>query len=67
MEYENVNSTVNTKTGSAKYLYDINGKRSEKRALAGNTAWFSDRSAIINGEKMYRVATNEWVKASDII
>jgi len=67
LEYENVNSTVNTKTGSAKYLYDINGKRSEKRALAGNTAWFSDRSAIINGEKMYRVATNEWVKASDII
>jgi len=67
LEYENVNSTVNTKTGSAKYLYDINGKRSEKRALAGNTAWFSDRSAIVNGEKMYRVATNEWVKASDII
>lgn len=67
VEYETVNSTINTRTGNAKHLYDINGKRSEKRALATNTAWFSDRSAMINGEKMYRVATNEWVKAADII
>lgn len=66
VEYTPNISTIQTKTGTAKYLYDINGKQSGKRALASNTAWYSDRSATINGETMYRVATNEWVKASDI-
>jgi len=66
VEYQMDVSTVKTTSGSAKYLYDVNGKKSSDRALAANTAWFTDKSAMINGEKMYRVATNEWVKASDI-
>jgi len=66
VEYQMNVSTVKTTSGSAKYLYDVNGKKSSDRALAANTAWFTDKAAVINGEKMYRVATNEWVKASDI-
>ncbi|MGQ2375452.1 SLAP domain-containing protein [Companilactobacillus zhachilii] len=66
VEYEPAVSVISTTNGSAKYLYDIHGKRSSNRALSSNTAWFTDKLAIINGEKMYRVATNEWVKASDI-
>src|SRR5699024_1842899 len=66
VEYEAINKVVNTTSGSAKYLYDINGKKSNLRALASGSAWFSDKVATINGEKMYRVATNEWVKASDV-
>lgn len=67
VEYEAINKVVNTTSGSAKYLYDINGKKSSLRALASGSAWFSDKVATINGEKMYRVATNEWVKASDVL
>ncbi|WP_195701504.1 SLAP domain-containing protein [Companilactobacillus futsaii] len=66
VEYETISKVVNTTSGSAKYLYDINGKKSNLRALASGSAWFSDKVATINGEKMYRVATNEWVKASDV-
>lgn len=35
------------------------------RALDTNTPWYTDRSATIRGQKMYRVATDEWIKASD--
>ena len=66
VEYQPVNSAIQTTVGGYKSLYDINGKKNGNRALAANTAWFTDRSANINGEKMYRVATNEWVKAIDI-
>lgn len=65
-EYATVNATVTTKAGDAKLLYTTEGKAVKNRALSGNSNWFSDRLATINGEKMYRVATNEWVKASDI-
>lgn len=67
VEYQPVNSAIQTKVGGYKSLYDINGKKNGNRALAAKTAWFTDRSANINGEKMYRVATNEWVKAIDIM
>ncbi|GEO79575.1 hypothetical protein FD29_GL001708 [Companilactobacillus mindensis DSM 14500] len=46
-------------------LYTGQGKRVENRALAAGTAWFSDKMMNLNGEKYYRVATDEWVKASD--
>jgi hypothetical protein len=47
-------------------LYDINLRVSSNRALAADSAWFSDQEMTKNGTKYYRVATNEWVKASDI-
>lgn len=36
------------------------------RALGGNTSWFSDKMITISGVKYYRVATNEWVKATEV-
>ncbi|WP_164506027.1 SLAP domain-containing protein [Companilactobacillus insicii] len=42
------------------------GQLNKIRALASNTSWVTDKTAMINGVKMYRVATNEWVAASDI-
>ena len=47
-------------------LYTESGVKITNRALAPNTPWYTDRSATINGQKMYRVATNEWVSAIDI-
>lgn len=66
IEYVSNEGVVQTKSESIKELFDINGKKNTARALAPETAWFTDRYAIINGSKMYRVATNEWVKASDV-
>ncbi|WP_236585132.1 SLAP domain-containing protein [Companilactobacillus farciminis] len=48
-------------------LYQANGQKVTNRALAKNTAWRTDKSATINGQTMYRVATNEWVSANDLI
>ncbi|MFH5811041.1 SLAP domain-containing protein [Companilactobacillus sp. FL22-1] len=53
-------------TSSEAILYNSKGIKITNRALAKNTVWFTDRSATINGQKMYRVATDEWVAASDI-
>lgn len=47
-------------------LVDANGKKVTNRALAGNTPWYSDMTAEINGQIMYRVSNTEWVPASDV-
>ncbi|WP_368791298.1 hypothetical protein AB3Z09_04175 [Companilactobacillus farciminis] len=50
-------------------LYSFTGKgfAPEKNvALAGNTDWFSDQMITIGNSRFYRVATDEWVKDSDI-
>lgn len=50
-------------------LYSFTGKgfAPEKNvALAGNTDWFSDQMITIGNTRFYRVATDEWVKNSDI-
>ncbi|WP_125565969.1 SLAP domain-containing protein [Companilactobacillus insicii] len=47
-------------------VYDSKGTLVNDRALATNSAWKVDKAARINGHKMYRVATNEWVMASDV-
>lgn len=48
------------------YLTKQNGQTVKNRALAPYTPWYTDKMALINGVKMYRVATDEWVKQSDI-
>jgi len=51
-------------------VYAINGtsvKKVMNRALAPNSSWFSDKKVTINGDKYYRVATNEWTKANDVL
>ena len=57
-------TTVNTNKQAS--LYTSQGKKVTNRALAKNTPWYSDRMATINGQTMYRVATDEWVMADDI-
>ncbi|ALB28071.1 SLAP domain-containing protein [Companilactobacillus heilongjiangensis] len=46
-------------------VYNSRGQVIIDRALDTNTPWYTDRSATIRGQKMYRVATDEWIKASD--
>jgi len=58
------NNTITTKWQSA--LFTTKGARIKNRALSGNTDWYTDKSAMINGQKMYHVATNEWVAAMDL-
>ena len=50
------------------HLYDGKGNQIVGRALAQGTDWFTDTKRVNNngGEVMYRVSTNEWVKASDV-
>ena len=66
-EYTGLNNIVITTTkGKYKSLYTTRGKAVGNRGLGANSSWITDKAATINGEKMYRVATNEWIKASDI-
>lgn len=72
IENENVKETapatnpnvITTKNQAV--LYTAKGEKITNRALAANTPWYTDQSATINGQKMYRVATDEWVASSDI-
>lgn len=36
------------------------------RKLASGSNWYTDELMQLNGVKYYRVATNQWVKASDV-
>ncbi|MQS89631.1 hypothetical protein [Companilactobacillus mishanensis] len=49
-------------------LYDHKGVRITGRALGQGTDWYTDTKRVNNntGEVMYRVSTNEWVKAADV-
>lgn len=47
-------------------IYDEDGNLSKTVALSPNSNWQTDEYMTIKGEKYYRVATNEFVKASDI-
>ncbi|MFC6177317.1 hypothetical protein ACFQAV_10730 [Companilactobacillus huachuanensis] len=57
---------ITTNSGEFKHLYTIEGKDITNRGLSGDSKWYTDQYATINGEKMFRVATNEWVKATDV-
>ncbi|CAJ1201627.1 SLAP domain-containing protein [Companilactobacillus nantensis] len=58
--------TVTTKNVSYTPLYDGNGKAVTNRGLGASSAWATDQMQTINNVKYYRVATNEWLKASDL-
>lgn len=54
-------------TSKVTYLYTKEGKLITNRALGANTPWLTDQIEDLPGiGSSYRVATNEWVKASDI-
>lgn len=64
------NTTISTfSDGGIVSLYNITGKTTKlvsNRALAAGSDWFSDQQVTIDNQKYYRVATNEWVKASKV-
>lgn len=71
----NLNDKIQTlatfANGQNVVLYKLSGNKFEKveyRALAPNTDWFSDKVASFNdgNVKYYRVATNEWVRSTDV-
>jgi len=57
---------ITTVSGQHKTLFTLQGQPIAARALSANSSWYTDECAVINGQAMYRVATNEWVKAADI-
>jgi len=63
---QKLSRVIATIDGQAKELFTLDGQPISNRALAVNTSWYTDECAVINGTAMYRVATNEWVKFSDI-
>ncbi|WP_125768147.1 SLAP domain-containing protein [Companilactobacillus furfuricola] len=63
--YNGTSATITTNSGSIKALYTTDGNKST-RSLAPNTAWYTDRTATINGASMYRVSTNEWINSTDV-
>lgn len=52
-------------TNKVSSLYTSTGKKVTNRALAAHTGWYTDRMATINGQIMYRIATDEWISISD--
>jgi len=63
--YEKFNGFVRTYENSDKSLIDVKDNLSN-RGLLPLTNWITDRYAEFNNEKYYRVATDEWIKASDV-
>ncbi len=64
VDFVSTKGTVKTQTRAT--LYDSQGK-SLGRGLSSGSSWYTDGYAMINGVKMYRVAIDEWVPASDVI
>lgn len=62
--YESTKAVLRT-TNSNKRIYMADGKLITNRELAADSDWYTDQIVQINGEKYYRVATNEFVKAND--
>jgi hypothetical protein len=64
-EYQSINRVIETQDKISK-LYDSKGKLSVSRSLGPNSRWLTDKSTMINGQKYYRVSTNEWLSANDV-
>lgn len=47
-------------------VYDYDGSLMTDRKLAPGSNWYTDELMQLNGTKYYRVATDQWVKASDV-
>ena len=48
-------------------LYTQDGTLISNRKLAGNTAWLTDQKLVYNGQTYYRVATNEYANADNVV
>jgi len=64
--YQPINQVITTRNIGQAQLYTAKGELIQNRALSANTKWLTDSIIYINNVKYYRVATNEFVKATDI-
>ncbi|HIY93914.1 C40 family peptidase [Companilactobacillus sp. HBUAS56275] len=48
-------------------LYAQDGSVISNRVLGGNTAWLTDQKLVYNGQTYYRVATNEYANANNVV
>lgn len=58
-------TVATTHSGTYSSLYRANGSIISNRALGPNTPWRVGKIATINGETMYQVSTNEYLRAKD--
>ncbi|WP_338231249.1 SLAP domain-containing protein [Companilactobacillus muriivasis] len=58
-------TNVKTFYDSVKKLVTSSNKAISDRMLDHDSDWYTDRYTYINNQKYYRIATNEWVSASD--
>ncbi|WP_334330026.1 leucine-rich repeat domain-containing protein [Companilactobacillus sp. HBUAS59699] len=65
-DYTKESGVLQTESNSNKFILDSNGIRLN-RALKETTDWVYDGSAEFDGTKYYRVATDEWVSANDVV
>lgn len=61
----NVDAATVAHTTRNASLYKADGKIITNRGLAANTDWAVGKIATINGETMYQVSTNEYLRAKD--
>jgi len=64
--YSPISMVVTTHANQYTTVYDAKGVAVTDRSLNSNSSWKADSIVYINGDKYYRVATNEFVKASDV-
>jgi len=59
-------ATVTTKNVKVTTLYTDKGDQATGRGLGPVSSWKTDQMQTLKGVTYYRVATNEWIKSSDI-
>ena len=64
--YSPVSMVVITHANQYTTVYNAKGAAVTDRSLNSDSSWKVDSIAYINGDKYYRVATDEFVKASDV-
>ena len=63
LQFSSMGAAANVTVSQATPLYDSKGQLLDRSLPSGST-WATDGYATINGEEMYRVATNEWIKVA---
>ncbi len=64
--YSPVSLIVTVNSNTYANIYNAKGQLVNNRALRNDTSWKTDSITYINGDKYYRVATDEFVKSSDV-
>jgi KxYKxGKxW signal peptide len=66
-EVDVINQTSATYSDQPKVqLYDSDGNSIDDAFLNPDTSWYNDKKMILNDTTYYRVATDKWVKSSDV-